>query len=188
MTELNQTAYDAMRESPKDEGTLRMIVRRPAVDAREVLETGQLDIAEGLVGDTWKQRHSPRTPDGSPHPDTQINIMNARVIALLAGSQDRWSLAGDQLFIDLDLSLENLPAGTQLEIGEALLVVTDQPHTGCKKFSERFGPDALKLVNTPEGRQLNLRGINARVVRSGRIQIGETVRKICHQASAATSD
>ncbi|HNH84799.1 MAG TPA: hypothetical protein PL157_20685, partial [Acidobacteriota bacterium] len=89
---------------------------------------------------------------------------------------------------DLDLSLENLPAGTQLEIGEALLVVTDQPHTGCKKFSERFGPDALKLVNTPEGRQLNLRGINARVVRSGRIQIGETVRKICHQASAATSD
>jgi MOSC domain-containing protein YiiM len=111
----------------------------------------------------------------------QINIMNARAIALLAGTEDRWPLAGDQLYMDLDLSRENLPPGTRLAVGEAVLAVTEQPHTGCKKFSARFGLEALKFVNSPEGRKLNLRGINARVVRPGRIRIGDTVKKVDRQ-------
>jgi hypothetical protein len=163
--------------APKDDGRLELIVRRPAVDEREVLEVGELSLDEGLVGDTWSQRGSRRTDDGSAHPDMQLNIMNARVIALLAPDPDRRPLAGDQLYVDLDLSEENLPAGTRLAIGDAVIEVTDQPHTGCAKFSSRFGPDALRFVNAKENRHLHLRGINARVVQPGTIRRGDAVRK-----------
>jgi MOSC domain-containing protein YiiM len=108
----------------------------------------------------------------------QLNIMNSRVIALLAQDKDRWPLAGDQLFIDMDLSAENLPPGTRLALGSAMIEVTDQPHTGCKKFMERFGLDAMKFVNSPVGKQLHLRGINAKVVQPGLIQVGDVVKKI----------
>jgi len=177
MAEL-EAGLDAIRESPKDEGFIAMIVRRPKVDAREVLEEGELDLVEGLVGDTWKVRRSSRTPDGAAHPDMQLNIMNARVIALLAREKDRWSLAGDQLFIDMDVSSENLPPGTRLALGSAVIEVTDQPHTGCKKFEARFGLDALKFVNSPLGRQLQLRGLNAKVTQPGVIRVGDFVKKI----------
>ena len=120
MAEL-EAGLDAIRQSPKDEGVIAMIVRRPQVDAREVLEEGELDLAEGLLGDSWKVRRSNRTPDGSAHPDMQLNVMNARVIALLAREKDRWPLAGDQLFIDFDVSSENLPPGTRLALGSAVI-------------------------------------------------------------------
>ncbi len=165
-------------QSPKDEGRLEFIVRRPRVNAREVLAEGQLDLIEGLVGDSWYKRGSSRTPDNRPHPDMQLNLINARLIDLLAQSKERWELAGDQLFLDLDLSGENLPAGTQLKIGSAIIQVTDQPHTGCKKFVERFGLDAMKFVNSPLGRQHNLRGINAKVVQAGTIRVGDIATKI----------
>jgi MOSC domain-containing protein YiiM len=155
-----------------------LIVRRPQVDAREVLEEGELDPGEGLVGDSWKIRGSNRKPDGLAHPDMQLNVMNARVIALLAREQDRWPLAGDQLFIDMDVSQENLPPGTRLALGSAVIEVTDQPHTGCKKFAARFGLDALKLVNSPLGRQLQLRGVNAKVTQRGVIRVGDLVKKL----------
>jgi len=145
MAEL-EAGLDAIRQSPKDEGVIALIVRRPKVDAREVLEEGELDLVEGLVGDTWKVRGSSRTPDGAAHPDMQLNIMNARVIALLAREKDRWPLAGDQLFIDMDMSSENLPPGTRLALGSAVIEVTDQPHTGCKKFVSRFGFDAVMVA------------------------------------------
>jgi hypothetical protein len=177
MAEL-EAGLDAIRRSPKDEGVIAMIVRRPKVDAREVLEEGELDLVEGLVGDTWKVRGSSRTPDGAAHPDMQLNVMNARVIALLAREKDRWPLAGDQLFIDMDVSSENLPPGTRLALGSAVIEVTDQPHTGCKKFEARFGLDALKLVNSPLGRQLQLRGVNAKVSQPGLIRVGDFVKKI----------
>jgi hypothetical protein len=167
---------DEIRRSPKDEGILHLIVRRPAVGEREVLESGELDEREGLVGDTWKERRSSRTADGSPHPDMQLNIMSSRVAALVAQDPDRWQLAGDQLFVDLDLSADNLPPGTQLAVGSAVIEVTAQPHTGCGKFMSRFGADAMKFVNSTVGRQLQLRGINARVVKPGSIKPGDAVR------------
>lgn len=177
MTEL-EAGLDEIRRSPSDGGVLELIVRRPREDEREVLPEAELDTTDGLVGDSWKGRRSSRTPDGSAHPDMQLNVMNSRAIALLAQSKDRWQLAGDQLFIDLDLSEENLPPGTRLSVGEAVIEVTPQPHTGCKKFVSRFGLDAMKFVSTPAGRQLHLRGINARVVRPGTIRVGDTVSKV----------
>jgi hypothetical protein len=173
-----EAALDAILQSPADAGRLELIVRRPAVNAREVLTEGELSIADGLVGDTWKFRGSSRTSDGTPHPDMQINVMNSRVVALLAKEPSRWALAGDQLFIDLDLSEANLPAGTRLAIGSAVLEVTPQPHTGCGKFVERFGVDGMKFVNNERGRSLRLRGLNARVVQNGTIRVGDMVRKI----------
>lgn len=173
-----EAGLDEVRRSPRDGGVLELIVRRPRTDEREVLAEGELDPSEGLVGDSWKHRASSRTPDGSPHPDMQLNVMNSRAIALLAQGRDRWQLAGDQLFIDLDLSDENLPPGTRLALGAAVIEVTAQPHNGCKKFVSRFGLDAMKFVNSPVGKQLHLRGINAKVVRPGRIRVGDPVRKL----------
>lgn len=173
-----EAQLDEVRQSPRDQGLLRLIVRRPEVDAREVLERAELDVALGLVGDNWSRRRSPRTPDGSPHPDMQLNLMNARAIAMFAGSADRWALAGDQLYVDLDLSAANLPPGTRLALGEAEIEITNQPHTGCAKFSKRFGVDAFRLVNSPVGRALNLRGVCARVIRSGTIRQGDAVVRI----------
>lgn len=167
-----------IRQSPKDDGVLELIVRRPQTDEREVLEEGELHRTEGLVGDSWIKRSSSRTSDGSSHPDMQLNIMNARAIDLISQDKDRWSLAGDQLFVDMDLSAENLPSGTQLVLGSAIIEVTAQPHTGCKKFVARFGLDAMKFVNSPVGKQLNLRGINAKVVQAGVIRVGDIVKKI----------
>jgi len=175
-----ESGLDEIRHAPKDRGTLDLIVRRPSENARRVLEVGELDLIDGLVGDTWSTRGSTKTADGSAHPDKQINIMSSRAIALVTAEQkDRWPLAGDQLYIDLDLSGANLPAGTRLAVGpEAVLEVTDQPHTGCAKFVARFGADAMKFVNSPIGRALNLRGINAKVVRPGAIRVGQTVSKL----------
>jgi hypothetical protein len=173
-----EAGVDEIRRAPKDEGVLHLIVRRPNIDHREVLDVGELSVEEGLVGDTWNRRGSSRMPDGSPHPDMQLNIINARAVALIAQDRSRWPLAGDQLFVDLDLTAENLPAWTKLQIGSAVIAVTDQPHTGCGKFVSRFGVDAMKFVNSPLGRSLNLRGINARVLQPGTIRAGDVVRKL----------
>ena len=176
-TEELLAGLDEIRRSPRDEGILALIVRRPVVEAREVLERGELDLQQGLVGDSWSRRGSSRSVDGGPHPLMQLNIMNARAVALVAQSPYRWPLAGDQLFVDLDLSGANLPPGTRLEIGTAIIEVTPEPHTGCAKFVSRFGQDAMKFVNSTIGRELNLRGINARVLQPGVIHVGDLVRK-----------
>ena len=177
-TEELHAGLDEIRRSPRHEGSLVLIVRRPAIDEREVLEQGELDLVQGLVGDSWSRRGSSRSADGGPHPEMQLNIMNARAVALVAQSPERWPLAGDQLFVDLDLSPANLPAGTRLAIGSAVVEVTAQPHTGCGKFVSRFGIDAMKFVNSTIGRELSLRGINAKVVQPGTIRIGDAVRKM----------
>ena len=166
-----------IRKSPIGVGTLEMIVRRPAVDEREELERGELSLELGLVGDNWRTRGSSRTTDGFGHPDMQLNLMNSRAIALIAGSRDRWKLAGDQLYMDLDLSNENLPPGTMLGIGEAVIQITEIPHNGCRKFSDRFGVEAVKFVNSPEGKELHLRGLNAKVVVPGTIKRGDIVSR-----------
>jgi MOSC domain-containing protein YiiM len=173
-----EAGMEVIRQAPKDLGVLRMIVRRPWEDGRETVQQAELSLMEGLVGDTWKTRGNRHMPDGSANPQTQITIMNAHSAALVAQSEDRWPLAGDQLYVDLDLSDDNLPPGTRLAIGTAVLEVSPVPHTGCKKFSARFGVDAMKFVNTPEGKQLHLRGINTRIVQEGAIQVGDMVRKL----------
>ena len=172
-----EAGLDEIRRSPKDEGVVELIVRRPQVNEREVLEQGELSLLEGLLGDTWKMRRSSSTPDGSPHPEMQLNVMNSRAVALVAQSKERWPLAGDQIFLDLDLSAENLPAGTRLALGSAVIEVTAPPHTGCKKFVARFGLDAMKFVNSSLGKELHLRGINAKVVEPGVFRVGDVVRK-----------
>jgi MOSC domain-containing protein YiiM len=172
-----EAGLDHIRQSPKETGTLEMIVRRPEVGEREVLAEGELDLELGLVGDTWLERGSSRTGDGSAHPDMQLNVINARLLDLVAQDKARWPLAGDQLVVDFDLSEENIPPGTQLSIGSAVIEVTAQPHTGCQKFVARFGKDAMLFVNSPVGKQLHLRGINARVVKPGTIRQGDAVHK-----------
>ena len=164
-----EAGLDHIRQSPRDAGVLEQIVRRPQVGEREVLASAELTTTDGLVGDRWGAKS--RTD-----PDTQINIMNARVIALVAGEKDRWSLAGDQLFVDLDLSEENLPVGSQITIGSAIVEVTAPPHTGCSKFAARFGIDARDFVNARKN--LRLRGINARVIHAGTIRVGDRVTKV----------
>ena len=173
-----EAALDHLREAPKDDGLVHLIVRRPEVDQREVVDEAELDIVKGLIGDNWFVRGSRRTPDGSAHPEMQINIMNSRVTALVAQEMERWPLAGDQLYIDMDLSKENLPAGSHIAIGTAVLEVSALPHTGCHKFVARFGTEAMQFVNSDLGKQLCLRGINARIVQSGVVKVGERARKI----------
>ena len=173
-----EAGLDHIRRSPKEEGVLKMIVRRPDIDAREAIMEGQLNTLEGLEGDTWKTRGSSHTPDGSANILAQITVMNARSIALLAQDEERWPLAGDQLYIDMDLSDDNIPPGTQLSIGSAIIEASAQAHSGCKKFSSRFGVEAMKFVNSPEGKRLHLRGINTRVVKAGTIRVGDVIKKI----------
>lgn len=158
-----------VRRSPRDDGPVKLIVRRPATDERETPTEANLDLTAGLVGDKWA--------DESADPERQVTVINSRAIALVAGTPERWKLAGDQLYIDLDLSTENLPPGTRLEIGSAILEVTPAPHRGCKAFAARFGLDALRFVNSETGYALKLRGINTRVIRAGTIRVGDTVRK-----------
>lgn len=170
-----EAGLDEILRSPKSEGSLEMIVRRPQTGEREILETAELNLTDGLAGDNWKARSSPEKP---ANPAMQITIMNARVIALLTPDKSRHPLAGDQLYVDFDLSVENLPAGAQLGIGTAILEISPQLHTGCKKFLARFGEDALQFVNSPQGKQLRLRGLNARIVRPGVVRKGDKVRKL----------
>lgn len=167
---------DDIRSSPTDAGTLELIVARPAVGEREVLDSATLDLAAGLVGDNWLERGSGHTDDGSADPDQQLNVINARLARLVAGDDvDRRALAGDQLHVDLDISIDNLPAGSRLAIGDAVIEITPSPHTGCAKFTQRFGLDAMRFVNSEVGSALRLRGLCARVVQPGTIHAGDAI-------------
>lgn len=166
-----EAGFGRLQPSPVDAGSVELIVRRPTTGERETLAEATLDLDGGLVGDRWRVG---RTPE----PDAQLTLTNARVIELLAGSRERWSLAGDQLYVDLDLSTANVPPGTQLSIGSAEIEVTALPHTGCKKFAARYGVEAARFISTPEGKARCLRGINARVVQPGTVRPGDAIRKL----------
>ena len=167
----------ATGRSPTEDGTIEMIVCRPATDERRVLPEGVLDTVHGLRGDTWEARGA-ASADGNADPLRQITVMNSRVLAAVAGERDRWQLAGDQLIVDLDLSMDSLPAGSRLQIGEAVAVVTEPPHTGCAKFAGRFGADALAWANGGAGRRQRRRGMYVRVLASGTVRQGDAIRKI----------
>jgi hypothetical protein len=178
-TEQLEAGLDEIMRSPADEGTVELIVRRPVVDERELLEEAELDLEFGLVGDRWHASGSKSTSDGSSNRDAQLTLANARAVDLVAArDRDRWALAGDQFYVDFDISEANLPAGTQLSLGTAVIEVTELPHTGCVKFSARFGNAAHRFVNTKDHRHLHLRGINARVVEPGTVRRGDAIRKL----------
>ncbi|TNE50844.1 MAG: MOSC domain-containing protein [Deltaproteobacteria bacterium] len=174
--ELEQ-GLDDILASPKEQGYLAMIVRRPQRLEREVLESAELNHEEGMMGDSWKARCLAKHPDKPLDIERQLTLMNVRAVALIAGERERWPLAGDQLYVDIDLSLTNLPPGSQLAIGDTVVEVTEPPHTGCKKFVERFGMEAMQFVNSPRGRELNLRGVNAKVVQPGVVRVDDKVSK-----------
>jgi hypothetical protein len=176
-----------IRGSPQDGGRLVLIVRRPAVGERELPAEAVLDKVAGLDGDNWLARGSRSTPDGSADPRRQVTVMNARVAELVAGGTERMPLAGDQLYLDLDLSRDNLPAGSLLAVGQAVLQVSDVPHLGCAKFVERFGAEAMRFVNSRAGRRLRLRGMNARVVVPGTVRIGDLAAKAPTRPAAGTA-
>ena len=176
-TEL-EAALGHIRESPTESGAIHLIVRRPSVDAREVLSEARIDAVNGMQGDSWNQRGTKLSPDGGPHPNKQITIMNTRSAESIIGPVERWPLAGDQIYADIDLSHAELPAGTQLRVGEATVEVSVEPHRGCAKFAARFGSDALRFVNTGEGRDLRLRGVNCRVVQPGTVRVGDAVTRL----------
>jgi MOSC domain-containing protein YiiM len=160
--------------SPTGNGVVEMIVCRPSRDERRVLDEGVLDETHGLLGDSWEARGA---ANGGPDPLRQITVINSRVLAAIA-DRDRWELAGDQLIVDLDLSIESLPPGTRLQIGDAVGEVTEPPHTGCSKFAGRFGADALAWANGPTGRPQRRRGMHVRVLVSGTVRSGDAIRKL----------
>jgi len=178
-TEELEAGLGEILRAPAAEGTVELIVRRPAVDERDLVEEAELDLEQGLVGDNWQARGSKSTSDGSSNRDAQLTLASARAVDLVAaGDRERWALAGDQFYVDFDISEANLPAGTRLALGTAVIEVTELPHTGCVKFSARFGNAAHRFVNTKEHRHLRLRGLNAKVVEPGTVRSGDPIRKL----------
>ena len=173
-----EAALPHIRAAPTGSGVIGLIVRRPAVDERELLGEALINADEGIEGDTWNQRGSSKSADGGPHPGMQVTIMNSRAAEAVIGPIERWPLAGDQIYADIDISHEALPAGTQLSVGSAVLEVAAEPHRGCAKFAARFGRDALRFVNTGEGSNLRLRGVNCSVVQPGAVRVGDSVTRL----------
>jgi MOSC domain-containing protein YiiM len=173
-----ETLLDHILAAPAGLGRLEMIIRRPVDGEREVVQNGQLSLDEGLVGDNWKTRGNANTEDGAADPQAQVTLMNARATDAVATTRDRWALCGDQLYVDLDLSIDNLPAGTRLAVGDAVVEISAKPHTGCAKFSRRFGAEALRFVNLGIGRENRFRGVNAFVVQAGAVAVGDKIAKL----------
>jgi hypothetical protein len=179
MDDLATTTFDAhldhVRAAPSDHGRLELIVRRPAEGERELLDTGELDLELGLIGDRWAGRDVRSNP---VYLDAQLTLISTRLLAAIEPDRSRWPQAGDQLYVDMDLSYDNLPAGSRLAIGSAVIEISETPHTGCAKFSARFGSEALRWVNGPIGRAYRFRGLNARIVQAGVVQVGDTIHKV----------
>jgi hypothetical protein len=173
-----ERGLEEIGRSPSDRGLIELIVRRPAIGERELLAEATIDETHGIVGDCWHWKPSSTTDDGGPNPEAQVTLMNSRVASLVAGEPERRALAGDQLYVDMELSERNLPPGTRLRAGSALIEITAVPHRGCGKFTKRFGVDAAKFVNSKVGRELNLRGVNARVLERGTVRVGDLVEKV----------
>lgn len=174
-TEELQGFLDDILDAPTEQGRIEMIVRRPGEDRREVVDAAILDPKEGLIGDNWRQRVD---EEGNPHFDSQLTLMNSRVANAVAVEQERWPLAGDQIYVDMNLSLENLPPGSKIQVGEAVVEISDIPHTGCSKFAARFGKDALRFANVGIGRENRFRGMNAFIVEGGEVRVGDKVARL----------
>lgn len=173
-----EAGLDVVEAAPADGGRIESIVVRPRVGERELVASARFEPGSGIAGDNWREKASAKT--GAPNPAAEVTLMNARAAALVAGSDDPadWAPAGDQLYADLDIGVADLPPGTRLQVGSAILEVTEEPHLGCGKFVRRFGADAMKFVNSARGRELRLRGVNLRIVEGGEAAVGDTVRRV----------
>ena len=174
---------DHLRSAPTDGGTVHLVVRRPGLGMRELLEEGLLDTEDGVVGDNWLSRATSRAIADGRHLEAQVNVMSARMVGLLADSAEEQAYAGDQLFLDLDISVANLPTGSRLAFGApggggAVIEISARPHNGCAKFTARFGEEAMLFVNSEVGKGLRLRGFNGRIVSSGVVRTGDPVRVV----------
>jgi MOSC domain-containing protein YiiM len=180
--ELERSLHE-LRAAPTEQGRVHLVVRRPGNGDREVLDEGYFDAADGLAGDNWLSRATSRAVAAGRHLDAQVNVMSARMVRLLADTAEEQAYAGDQLFVDLDISVANLPAGSRLAFGApgaggAVMEISQKPHNGCAKFTTRFGEDAMRFVNSEAGKELRLRGFNARIVESGPVRPGDVVRVV----------
>ena len=173
-----QDRINALAPFPSSSGSIEMIIIRPKEGERKSLETGYLDLERGLVGDSWYERSKNKPNSKFPALDTQLTLMNSKIIHIIAETKERWPLAGDQVYVDLDLSKKNLPPGTQLKIGDAIIEITAQPHHGCKSFATRYGLDAMRLVNSKKGRENRYRGVNAKIIVAGEFKLGDVVTRI----------
>jgi MOSC domain-containing protein YiiM len=173
-----ETGLTNIQNSPRDNGSLEMIVVRPEKKHRATLQECELSLKRGVEGDHWAKGCWKSLPDGSPDPDVQVTLMNSRCLELISASKSQWPLAGDNLIVDMDLSIHNLQPGQKLSVGSAVLQITSVPHTGCNNFKERFGVDSLKFISSKKGKELRLRGIYARVVQDGYVKLGDRVKKI----------
>jgi hypothetical protein len=170
--------YADLHAAPRDHATVTLLVARPGTDQRLTVSTADLDVERGMIGDDWQARGSWEKRGDRANREAQLTLMSTRVLAAIEPDPSRWPLAGDQVYLDLDLSEENLSVGTRLALGSAEVVVTALPHTGCKKFAARFGHDALRWISTHEGRALRMRGMYVQIVKSGTVRVGDTVRKL----------
>lgn len=170
--------FSPVTESPSDEGRLELIVVRPADGVRKLPQSVYVSADNGVEGDKWRSSQSPHTPDGGPDPRVQVTLMNARILRLISGGDERMTLAGDNLIVDLDLSEDNIAPGQHLSVGEVVLEVTEVPHNGCGAFMERYGKDAVRFINSPQGKRLHLRGLHAKVIAAGTVRVGDEVRKV----------
>jgi MOSC domain-containing protein YiiM len=165
-------------ESPADNGRLESIFVRPAPNERRALTAAQLSPDRGIDGDRWVHDGSHASKGGAPNPRSQVSLMNSRYLRTIAGEEDAMCLAGDNLVVDFDLSEANLPAGSQLAIGDVVIIeITDLSHTGCGKFQNRYGKEVREFTNNERGKSLHLRGRYARIVTGGAINVGDAVRK-----------
>jgi hypothetical protein len=172
-----QSHLDSIKQSPQDDGILKAIVIRPVSNERVGMESSVVTPDGGVHGDRWAKQAWLNLPEEELEPKAQITVMNSRAAEVIARNRARWPLAGDNLYVDLDLSEDNLQAGQQLSIGSAVFEITPQPHNGCGKFEQRFGAEALKWVNSEEGKHHHLRGIYIKVVKAGVINVDDTITK-----------
>jgi MOSC domain-containing protein YiiM len=175
--ELEQTLPTVLA-SPRDVGRLEVIVVRPTADERQTPASILITPERGVEGDHWLSDFPTDPTHNEMHLDSQVSLMNARFLRQIAVEEEAVCLAGDNLVVDLDLSEENLPAGSRLAIGDAVtLEITATPHTGCTKLAARYGQESRAFMNNPRGTALHLRGRYARVLTAGTATIGDTVRK-----------
>lgn len=172
------SALPYVAASPKDGGSVALIVVRPDHGRRETPDRVRISAQDGVEGDHWSKGCWLETDDGAPHPDVQINLMCTRAAEVIAGDPALWPAAGNNFFVDIDLSPDNLPAGTRLALGTAEIEITDQPNKGCQVFIDHYGRDACIFVNTGPGWSLRMRGLYARVVQNGDVRLDDRIRKV----------